>query len=64
MEKSRKDSTVAINGERKKILEEAAVEITADTRKTTKRSEIVMYLIDNYIQQAVKEIKKNKKNTP
>ncbi len=55
--KKRKDTTIAINGERKEALQEAAVEITIATRETIKPSTIVQYLIDNYLDEATKDLK-------
>ena len=59
--KKRKDTTIAINGERKEALQEAAVEITIATRETIKPSTIVQYLIDNYLDEAVKDLKGKRK---
>lgn len=60
--KKRKDTTIAINGERKDILQDAAVEITIATRETIKTSTIVQYLIDNYLDEAVKDLKSKRKD--
>lgn len=57
----RNDTTVAINGDRKTALQDAAVEITIATRKPVKPSEIVHYLIDNYLKDAVKDLKDKEK---
>jgi hypothetical protein len=53
----RKDTTVAINGDRKDALQDAAVDITIATRKPMKPSTIVQYLIDHYLTDAVKDLK-------
>ncbi|QTE84357.1 hypothetical protein [Shewanella algae] len=53
----RSDTTVAINGDRKEALQDAAVEITIATRKPVKPSTVVHYLIDNYLKDAVKDLK-------
>ncbi|MGI1946799.1 hypothetical protein [Shewanella glacialipiscicola] len=53
----RNDTTIAINGNRKEVLQDAAVEITIATRKPVKQSVIVHYLIDNYLKDAVKDLK-------
>lgn len=58
--KKRNDTTVAINGDRKEHLQDAAVEITIATRKPVKPSEVVHYLIDNYLKDAVKDMKSRK----
>ena len=58
----RKDTTIAINGERKGLLQDAAVEITISTRETIKTSTIVQYLIDNYLKDAVKDLKNQRKD--
>lgn len=60
--KKRKDTTIAINGERKESLQDAAVEITIATRETIKTSTIVQYLIDNYLNEAVKDLKNKRKD--
>lgn len=60
--KKRKDTTIAINGERKGLLQDAAVEITIATRETIKTSTIVQYLIDNYLSDAVKDLKNQRKD--
>jgi hypothetical protein len=57
---SRSDTTVAINGERKKALQDAAVKVTIATQRPVKVSEIVHYLIDEYLQDAVKDMKAKK----
>lgn len=57
----RNDTTVAINGDRKTALQDAAVEITIATRKPVKPSMIVHYLIDNYLKDAVKDLKDKEK---
>lgn len=59
--KNRKDTTIAINGERKEMLQDAAVDITIATRETIKTSTIVQYLIDNYLSEAVKDLKNKRK---
>lgn len=61
--KKRKDTTIAINGERKDVLQDAAVEITIATRETIKTSTIVQYLIDNYLDEAVKDLKNKRKDS-
>ena len=61
--KKRKDTTIAINGERKEALQEAAVEITIATRETIKPSTIVQYLIDNYLVEATKDLKGKRKES-
>ena len=60
--KKRKDTTIAINGERKELLQDAAVEITIETRETIKTSTIVQYLIDNYLSEAIKDLKSKRKD--
>lgn len=56
----RKDTTIAINEERKDLLNAAGVEITIATRETIQTSKIVHYLIDNYLNEAIKDLKKRK----
>jgi hypothetical protein len=58
--KRRNDTTVAINEERKILLQNAAVDITIATREPVKPSTIVQYLIDNYLKDAVKDLKHKK----
>ena len=60
--KRRKDTTIAINGERKELLQDAAVEITIATRETIKTSTIVQYFIDNYLSEAIKDLKSKRKD--
>jgi hypothetical protein len=57
----RKDTTVAINADRKGLLQDAAVNITIETREQIKISTIVNYLIDNYLDEAEKDIKSERK---
>lgn len=57
----RKDTTIAINEERKDLLNAAAVEITIATRETIQTSKIVHYLIDNYLSEAVEDLKNKTK---
>lgn len=59
--KKRKDTTIAINKDRKELLQDAAVDITIETRETIKTSTIVQYLIDNYLSEAVKDLKNKRK---
>ena len=61
--KKRKDTTIAINGERKDMLQDAAVNITIATRETVKTSTIVQYLIDNYLSEAVRDMKNKRNNS-
>ena len=53
----RPDTSVSINNERKQRLQDAAVDITIATRKQVRMSEIVHYLIDNYLDDAKKDLK-------
>jgi hypothetical protein len=57
---ARNDTTVAINGERKKALQDAAVEVTIAQQRPVKISEVVQYLIDNYLDDAKKDMKAKK----
>jgi len=54
---SRQDTTIAINGARKEKLKDAVVEITIATKEPIKASTIVQYLIDNYLEDAKKDLK-------
>lgn len=53
---ARKDTTIGINKERKEKLQSAAVKITIATERTITTSAIVQYMIDNYINDAVKDL--------
>ena len=57
----RADTTVAINGERNTRLQKAALEISISKQKIFKMSEVVQYLIDNYLDDAVKDLKSQSK---
>jgi hypothetical protein len=54
---ARQDTTIAINGIRKEKLKDAVVDITVATREPIKASSIVQYLIDNYLDEAIKDLK-------
>lgn len=58
---SRQDTTIAINGNRKEKLKDAVVEIITATREPIKASTIVQYLIDNYLEDAIKDLKAKQK---
>lgn len=53
----RGDTSVAINYERKSKLQDAAVDITIATRKEMRISTLVHHLIDNYLDDAKKDLK-------
>lgn len=55
--KKRQDTTIAINGERNSKLKDAVVEIITSTREPIKASTIVNHLIDNYLKEAIQDIK-------
>lgn len=57
----RNDTTVAINGARNKALTDAAVKVTIATKEVCKMSEIVQHLIDNYLDEAVEDLKNKEK---
>ncbi|MFT6902358.1 MAG: hypothetical protein ACJAXS_002568 [Colwellia sp.] len=57
----RQDTTIAINGERNAKLKDAVVEIITSTREPIKASNIVHYLIDNYLEEAIKDMKQRSK---
>lgn len=52
----RKDTSIRINGDRKIKLERTAVDLTTLTKKIVKMSDVVNYMIDNYLQDAKKDI--------
>lgn len=58
----RKDTSVRINEGRKVKLERTAVELTTLTGKIIKMSDVVNYMIDNYLNDAKKDMqaKRNK----
>lgn len=55
--KRRGDTSVRVNETRKLKLERAAIDLSYETRKQIKMADIVNYLIDNYMKDAVKDIK-------
>jgi len=56
----RADTTVAINGERNTRLQKAALDVSIAKQQIFKMSEVVQYLIDNYLEDAVKDLKNQK----
>ncbi|TMN34199.1 hypothetical protein CWC03_17100 [Pseudoalteromonas sp. S2755] len=58
---ARNDTSIAINGDRKKALQDAAVDITIATREPCKISAIVQHLIDNYLDEATRDLKAKRK---
>nr|WP_282550968.1 hypothetical protein [Providencia rettgeri] len=56
MAAKRADTTVRINEERKLELKRKILEIGNKTGELLKQSELVSYLIDNYLDDAVKDI--------
>jgi hypothetical protein len=59
-EMARQDTTIAINGARKEKLKDAVVDITIATKEPIKASTIVQYLIDQYLDEAVKDLKEKR----
>ena len=57
---SRNDTTIAINGVRKEKLKDATVNIIIATKEPIKTSAIVHHLIDNYLDEAVKDLSNKK----
>jgi hypothetical protein len=55
--KKRTDTTVAINGDRNIRLQKAAVDVTIANKEICKMSSIIQHLIDNYLDEAVKDLK-------
>lgn len=55
--KRRGDTSVRVNESRKLKLERAAIDLSYETRRQIKMADIVNYLIDNYMKDAVKDIK-------
>ena len=62
----RSDTTVAIAGKRKDRLNDAVVKLVMVRKESVRISEIVHYLIDNYLDEAVRDLvseeKRNQKN--
>ena len=60
----RTDTSIRINGDRKIKLERTAVDLTTLTKKIVKMSDVVNYMIDNYLQDAKKDMqaKSNKES--
>jgi len=56
----RADTTVAINGKRNIRLQKAALDVSIAKQQIFKMSEVVHYLIDNYLEDAVKDLKSKK----
>jgi hypothetical protein len=52
----RNDTTVAISGKRKDDLNDSVVKFIIETRETIRMSEIVHYLIDEYLEEAIKDM--------
>jgi len=60
MEKKMKPKTYAslrVSEERKLMLQKAAIEVSYATGKPLKWSEVAFYLIDEYLNEAVKDLK-------
>lgn len=56
MNKKRTDTTIRINEERKLELKRRILEIGNKTGELLKQSDLVNYLIDNYLDDGVKDI--------
>lgn len=57
MKKDRRaDTTVAISGKRREELSDAVVDFIIATRQQIKVSEIVHYLIDEYLEEGLKDM--------
>ena len=53
----RADTTVSISGKRKEQLNDAVVKLVLARKEPVKISEIVHHLIDNYLEEAIKDLK-------
>lgn len=62
MARERRDTSVAVNETRKKKLERAAVDLTILTKKIVKISDLVNYMIDNYLEDAKKDLQHKRDN--
>ncbi|WP_429200419.1 hypothetical protein [Aeromonas veronii] len=53
----KKYGSLRVSEERKMMLEKAAIEVSYATGKVVKWSEVAFYLIDEYLKEAVKDLK-------
>lgn len=53
----KKYGSIRVSEERKMMLEKAAIEVSYATGKVVKWSEVAFYLIDEYLKEAVKDLK-------
>lgn len=58
-----KPTTVKIDAGRRETLKDAAFEISMEKREVINMSEVIKYLIDNYTESAVEEMKKEYKHS-
>ena len=58
----RQDTTIAVNSVRNSKIKDAVVEIVTKTKEPIKASTIVNYLIDNYLEDAIEDIKNQRKD--
>lgn len=56
MANKRLDTTVAINAKRNTTLTKGCLEIVKETEELIKTSDVVHYLIDNYLDKAIADI--------
>lgn len=61
MKSKRKDTTIAINAERREMLEKALIKVIIDTHQQLKMSELVHHLIDEYLEDGVNDIIQDRK---
>lgn len=57
---AKKYASLRVSDERKMMLEKAAIEVSYATGKVVKWSDIAFYLFDEYLKEAVKDLKARK----
>ena len=57
---AKKYASLRVSEERKMMLEKAAIEVSCDTGKVVKWSDIAFYLFDVHLNEAVKDLKARK----
>lgn len=61
MKNKRKDTTIAINAERRELLEKSVIKVIIETHQQLKMSELVHHLIDEYLEDGVNDIIQQRK---
>ncbi|WP_273908175.1 hypothetical protein [Enterobacter bugandensis] len=60
----KKYTSIRVPEERKMELERAAIEVSYATGKMVKWTDLVFYLMDEYLKEAVRDMKASTKNAP